>query len=106
MREVLFIRLVIEYAKWLRLRKDGWAATDRFCSQQRGVIRGMALAMAKMWGNGYEPHWEQEVKDLEECARSLAGKWLEKGQPTKDKFWLRRRHLFWVSSIDQGGARK
>lgn len=102
-REILFVRLVVETAKWLDMVEAG---PHPLIKQQRGVVRGMALSITKMWGNGYEPHWTQEIKDCEAAGLAVAKKWIGKGRPEKDKFWIKRRHLFWRSSVDQRGARR
>lgn len=106
-REVLFVRLVIETTKYLRMRAIPFG--DERSGQekvQRGIVRGMALAITKMWGNGYEPYWAREVKQAEgkaaRLAREIADDREYESNWPDDGWWLERRDKFWRSSIDVG----
>jgi hypothetical protein len=99
-REVLFVRLVIETAKWRLLRDEGYGKHDALTASKRGIVRGMALALTKMFGNGYEPYWSGEVKQCEAVANAMARQWVKDGSPEDDEYWEQYRHDFWRSSSD------
>lgn len=101
MRETVFVRLVIETAKLLEMKKISFGEQDAGRQKlHRGIVRGMALVITKQWGNGYEPHWTEEVKACERRAIRLAKEWNDDGEPRGDGWWLRRRGQFWRSSSD------
>lgn len=103
--EVIFVRLVIETVKYLRMRAVPFGEDKSGQEKvQRGIIRGMALAITKMWGNGYEPYWGREVKQAEGKAAKLAKEIIGDGQYEHewpdDEWWVSRRDKFWRSSSD------
>lgn len=106
--QILFVRLVIETAKYLRMKEIPFAddAQSKPMHVQRGLIRGMALAITKMYGNGYEPYWAEEVKDAEKKAVRLAKEIVrdvpEHASWPADEWWLERRDRFWRSRSDAG----
>src|SRR3989337_605639 len=76
--ESMLIRLVHETVKHQDLKTkrestlvDSHDLNDKV-AQQRGVVRGMALFVAKMWGNGYEDYIAREVKSIERWAMRTA----------------------------------
>lgn len=113
-RELVFMRMVVEIIKYLQMREIRFADSTELDQRnhlkvQRGIIRGIALAMTKMYGNGYEPYWTREIKDAEKAAHTLArefirGECIRDGQPGDDEWWLSRRERFWRSQYDQSGA--
>jgi hypothetical protein len=106
-REIIFCRIVVETARYLEMRKIPFGESVSGQEKvQRGIIRGMALAHTKMFGNGYEPHWAAEVKACEKRATSLAKEWIDDGKPSGDGWWHRRRGRIWRSAADQAGARQ
>lgn len=104
--EVLFVRLVVEVDKYLEMKKIAFGdPAGGQIKVQRGIIRGMALFYAKMWGNGYEPYWAEEVQECEKKAIRLAKEWANDGRPEGDGWWYRHRRGFWRSVVDQRSAR-
>lgn len=98
--EVLFVRLVIETAKWRELKDQGYGRHDYDVATQRGLMRGMSLALTKMYGNGYEPYWSEEVKQCEKTANLIARVWLDDGSPEDDDWWAEHSPWFWRSNSD------
>lgn len=104
-RETLFARLVVETAKYLDMSRIPFGeAPSGQQKVQRGIIRGMAMAITKMYGNGYEPHWKIETVQCEKRAISLAKEWIDDGKPEGDGWWLRRRVRFWRSRTDASAS--
>lgn len=105
-REVLFVRLTIETAKYLEMKSIPFGEQESSQMKvQRGIIRGMALAMTKMYGNGYEPYWTREIRAAEQAAVRLGREWIDDGKSERDDWWLSRRERFWKSRSDAGQAR-
>lgn len=110
-RELVFIRMVVETAKYLDMKSVEFGDQDSGQMKvQRGIVRGMALAMTKMYGNGYEPYWAREVKSAEKAASMLAREWMSDGRPgesdpDRDGWWLVRRDQLWRSRYDQSAVR-
>lgn len=105
-REIVFVRLVTETVKFLDMKAIPFGKPDSgHLKVQRGIIRGLSLAITKMWGNGYEPYWAREVKDCEKSAVRLAKEVIgerERGSRKwpDDGWWAVRRRDFWRSGSD------
>ena len=102
LRQVLFVRLVTETAKYLEMRAIPFGSDSPQEKVQRGIIRGMALTITKAWGNGYEPYWTQEIKACETRALKMAKEWISDGKPEDDGWWIARHDRFWRSRSDVG----
>lgn len=105
-RETLLVRLAVETARYLEMRAIPFGEDPSAQEKvQRGIVRGMAVAITKMWGNGYEPYWKQEIKACEARAARLAKEWISDGKPEDDGWWTARADQLWRSSADASRIR-
>lgn len=90
-RELIFHRLVYETEKYLEMKKVDFGEEDKnsgLLQRQRGIIRGMSLAYAKIWANAYE--WAKSTKEVEKKAVRFAKEIKDVSEDQRSEWWARR----------------
>lgn len=93
--------MVEETIKYLEMKAIPFgehAAESAKVATQRGIIRGMSVAFSKMYGNGYQPYWNRQIKQFEKLAVTVAKEFIHDRQEAlphelDERVWWLERNL-------------